>query len=318
VAFCVSVHELAAGTVFAELGADAMSSPETATTPTADVPFAITAAGHTDVGRKRKNNEDCFALLALDGSPAVKLPQTPVAGLLAAAGVLLVVSDGMGGAEAGEVASRLAAETVVAELQDRSTTSVAMTVTLQAAVAAAHAAVFQAAESTPALRGMGCTLSVLWVRPGRAALAQVGDSRIYRWRSGTLEQLTRDQTVAQSMVARGEITEEQGRKARFHGMLEQVIGGIGDKPQPQVDEFDVAKGDRFLLCSDGCHDCLDAADFSARLGVASFDATACARATVTEARRRSGHDNITVIAAACGEDSHPSWRETVSRLLGRG
>ena len=164
---------------------------------------------------------------------------------------------------------------------------------------------------------MGCTLSLLWVRPGRAALAQVGDSRIYRWQAGELEQLTRDQTVAQGMVRRGEITPEQARQVRFRGVLEQVIGGIGDLPQPQVDEFDVARGDRFLLCSDGCHDCLEANDLAARLGAADFDPDACARAAVNEACRRSGHDNITVVAAACAE-SRPGWRRTVGRWLGRG
>lgn len=276
----------------------------------------LSAAGHTDVGRRRKNNEDCFALVALGGGNAPPLPQATVEGPLAEPGVLLVVADGMGGAEAGEVASRLAVETVVAELRGKAASTADMAATLTEAVAIAHAAVFQTAERVSEYGGMGCTLSILWVRPGRAALAQVGDSRIYRWLAGQLEQLTRDQTVAQGMVVRGEITAEQAKEVRFRGVLEQVIGGNGEMPQPQVDEFEVARGDRFLLCSDGCHDCLDEIDLAARLGAADFEPAACVRDVVNEACRRSGHDNITVIAIAC-EEPRRSWRQTLARWLGR-
>jgi len=292
-----------------------MSHPEIVQTPSVVVSSMLTAAGHTDVGRKRKNNEDCYALLALGGELLPKLPQAPVGGELAEPGLLLVVSDGMGGAEAGEVASRLTVETVVAKLRLEAKGEAPMGDTLLSAVEAAHEAVLQASERTLECRGMGCTLSMLWLRPGRAALAQVGDSRIYRWRAGQLTQLTRDQTVAQGMVDRGEITAEQAKQARFRGVLEQVIGGGGDKPVPQIEEFTLDRGDRFLLCSDGCHDCLKASDFTALLGAADFDAAKCARSAVDLACRRSGHDNTTAVVAAL-DVTQAGWRRTMARWLG--
>jgi len=280
-----------------------------------DVPCLLSASGHTDVGRKRKNNEDCFALLALGQGEGKTLPQGAVVEPLPPAGVLLVVADGMGGAEAGEVASRLAVETVVAQMRSLARPEAEMGATLRAAVAAAHSAVFSSGEADTKRRGMGCTLSVLWLRPGRMALAQVGDSRIYRWRCCELKQMTRDQTVAQGMVDRGEITAEQAKQARFRGVLEQVIGGAGDVPVPQVEECTLECGDRFLLCSDGCHDCLAATDFSALLGAEDFEPAKCARQSVDEACRRSGHDNITVVAAGY-EPARPSWRRKITRWFG--
>ncbi len=283
---------------------------------TGAVRFRLEAGGLTDVGRRRQNNEDCFAIVPLGEPATAPSPQAAVAGPLAVLGVLLVVADGLGGARAGEVASRLAVAAVVAELRANAAASVDMAETLFGGVAAAHAAVSRAAEGSPEWRGMGCTLSVLWVRPGRAALAHVGDSRIYRWHAGRLDQLTRDQTVVQGLAVPGGSVAGPDVPPRLRGVLEQAIGGDGDIPQPQVDEFAVGPGDRFLLCTDGCHDRLGTADFAARLGATPFAPVACARGLVGEACRRGGHDNITVIVAGCAAPV-PHWLGFARRWLGR-
>lgn len=264
--------------------------------------MSLSAAGHTDVGRKRQNNEDGFALLevgaVVEQPPVARIDRQP----LGPRGTLLLVADGMGGAEAGEVASRLALEGAIAEMQ-ASRPGIPREVFLRDLVCRVHARVQFEAEANVAQYGMGSTLAGLWLVDDQAHFFNVGDCRIYRWRDGELAQLTVDQTVAQSMVNRGEITPEQARSSRFRGMLEAVIGGGAEVPVPQVGSFGLRTGDRFLLCSDGCHDCLEDADFEQLLRNRNFDPVACAHSAVSLACRRSGHDNITVVAAMVADPS---------------
>lgn len=265
----------------------------------------VAFAGATDIGRKRKNNEDSFGGTVL--KPGVKTGEHGSwPGGLKDGGLLLVVSDGMGGARGGEVASRLALTHAAAEFfridgvpGDETAGAAA-----EAAVVRVHEAIFRASQGEPQLRGMGATFCGWWFRPGerRAWLLNVGDSRAYRWRNGELTQLSRDQTQAQGMVDRGEMTAEQAARSRLHSILEHALGADGRPIEPQVRAVDIAEGDMLLLCSDGLHGAM-AHEALARLlprRVTPGALPLLAKKMVLAARDASGADNITVVLAHVG------------------
>src|SRR3989440_12000452 len=155
------------------------------------IPYAL-----TDVGRKRDHNEDSFLVREDVG--------------------LFAVADGMGGHQAGEKASRMALETLVAMLRPPSTTADRDDVLskLREATQAAGAAIFDAAQADPALQGMGTTMTSLWFHGGRAYLAHVGDSRAYLFRDGRVQQLSDDHSWVSEQVRAGMMTEEEARESK--------------------------------------------------------------------------------------------------------
>lgn len=228
-------------------------------------------AGRTDTGRVRARNED--ALL-----------QRPDRRLFA-------VADGMGGHAAGDVASRIAVDvldeqTLSAPGPDREI--------LPAAIRAAHEAILRAARADRALDGMGTTLTTLRLGADRqCTIAHVGDSRAYRFRDGTLEQLTRDQTWVQEQVDAGALTPEQARNHPFSAMITCALGIQDIELDIQVLQPPCRAGDLFLLCSDGLTARLRDDDLAAILaGADALDHTATA--LVDAANAAGGPDNITV------------------------
>lgn len=235
--------------------------------------MSIRIAGRTDVGRVRSRNED--ALL-----------QRPGRGLVA-------VADGMGGHAAGDIASRIAVDVV----DDRTAHLPADGVEdyLRETVREAHQAILRAARADGELRGMGTTLTALYIDPTdhHALIAHVGDSRAYLWRAGSLEQLTRDQTWVQEQVDSGRLSTDQARGHPFSAMLTCALGIEDVDLDVQVIESQTEPGDTFLLCSDGLIARLTDGDLR-HLLLEHDEPEAAAHALVDAANQAGGPDNITV------------------------
>lgn len=262
---------------------------------TMTAPPRLEWAALSDQGQRRQNNEDAWNAVSL-GDLLARLPDDPR--IWPEPGVLLMVSDGMGGAKAGEEASRLCIQRLAAEVHARRRHAPPAAV-LKDAFLATHAALVEAADADPGKEGMGATLSALWLRPdGALVIGHVGDSRIYTRRAGQWVQLTEDQSVGAGMVRRGELSAEDVNRLRYRSMLEQVMGGDGSPIEPQVETGQWEIGSEFLLCSDGLYgpvgdnlpDLIAGAFHREPLGQG-------AKWLVDSANAAGGPDNITVLLA---------------------
>ena len=179
---------------------------------------------------------------------------------------LYIVCDGMGGHAAGDLAADMAIEKVCAylsehrsELEDISPKSPSDTQVLsivEDAVVAASKAVFDKAESERKFQGMGTTITLLLIRNNSGLLAHVGDSRLYLQRNNEFHQLTRDHTYVQEMIDRGGMTPEEARNSPYAHVLTRALGVLESIPVDTL-RFELAPGDRMLLCSDGVYDAID-------------------------------------------------------------
>jgi protein phosphatase len=232
----------------------------------------------TDVGRVRESNED--AMLARAGSDAT---------------LLVAVADGMGGHQAGEVASALAMSSLESRVQEADHEHTPAEDLLAQAVEYANRAIWEAACLDADKEGMGTTLvCALISQAGEVVLANVGDSRAYVVRNGQAELLTIDHTWVTEQVLSGQMTEREARTSPYRNLLTRSLGG---GPRVGVDIFtglQLQPGDALVLCSDGVTGYLDAADFSTVLGQAP-NAQSAAERLVQLAVRRGGADNATAV-----------------------
>ena len=267
--------------------------------------------GCTDVGVVRRNNEDAFVIADLTTHAAASSVPPPGADVgepdgtergaegtlrkcrVGQHGLLLAVSDGMGGAEAGEIASYLVVESLRQDLmtpQDRSTGNL-----VRQAVEHANHVVFDAASNTPRRNGMGATLTAAFVRENRAYVAGVGDSRCYVIRGRRIRQVTRDQSLVESLVELGHLSREEAEVSPHRNIILQALG---TKPDVAValTKILLNRGDMLLLCSDGLTGRIGAEELlEMALDGPTID-EACRR-MVALAKERGGDDNITVILA---------------------
>jgi protein phosphatase len=204
---------------------------------------------------------------------------------------LFAVADGMGGAQAGELASRLAATSLEEFTQAHGDPTAADL------VQEANARIYRRSQEDPAAAGMGSTITVALVdgTAGAVSLAHVGDSRAYLLRGGSLEQLTADHSLVAELVRSGRLTEEE---AENHPQRSVITRVLGTDPDVDVDTLTVLAepGDLFLLCSDGLTAMLRDEDILQVLEAADGDPDQAARALVDAANRAGGDDNITVVA----------------------
>lgn len=233
------------------------------------------AAGVSDAGRCRAHNEDAWLI-------------DPGRGLL-------LLADGMGGYNAGEIASAIAIETLrrspdPTEATDREALSCAR---LADRVEAANRAILAAAARRPECLGMGTTLVVAWLSGTHLRYAHVGDSRLYLMRDSVLTLLTRDHSVGQAMIDAGLADAQAVRQSRMRGVLTRALGV---EPGVQVDcaELLLRSGDRLLLCSDGLTDMVADRAIGEILGAAGAPADLAQR-LLDRALRLGGHDNVTAI-----------------------
>ncbi len=257
-------------------------------------PSYLSVAGRTDIGRHRAKNEDCFVVADLSGGALLD-------GALHARfdvgerGVLLAVSDGIGGAEAGEVASALVVETLTRALATAAPDT-PRDALLNHAVQKAHRAVSTVAkqESTK----MGATLTSIFVHAGQAYIAEVGDSRAYLIRGGAICQLTHDQSMVQMLVDSGVLPADQADESPLRNVILQSMGQKRDV-KVALARLELRDRDCLLLCTDGLttlvHDD-DIRDIVLKAGRPEL----IAGELIALANDRGGFDNITVVVAGIG------------------
>jgi protein phosphatase len=233
------------------------------------------AAGASDQGRTRKTNEDAYGLSLRNAEGACDF----------------VVCDGMGGAAAGEIASRLAVEAMM-----RAMSHAALTPEIfQKAVDAANDSVRRSAERDPTRAGMGTTLVALATRGNRAWVAHVGDSRCYRVRHGKLERLTLDHSLVDEQVRLGQLTPAQAETSPMRNVITRAVG-TQDEVAADLIEFVVEPGDLYLLASDGLMREVDDQQIAGILNPSGELEQMCARLIAT-ANEAGGRDNITCVLA---------------------
>lgn len=237
----------------------------------------LRAAGATDVGRRRRTNEDRFGF-------------DPGLGLY-------LVADGMGGHTAGQVASGLAMDAMLEAVRCGTVGDGSPTERLRRAVAAANDLIFGTAEEQPGLAGMGTTLVALLVAGGRAAVAHVGDSRVYRVRAGRIRQLTDDHSLVGELQRRGEISADAAREHPHRHVLTRALGVRADA-EPDLAELGFESGDVFVLCTDGLTQHVRDEEIEKSVVAGADLAEACER-LVALANARGGEDNITVLLVRC-------------------
>jgi len=235
-------------------------------------------AFRTDTGRQRSANEDSFFV------------RSPI----------FVVADGMGGAQAGEVASKAAAEAFDRDLPEAPPEQV-----LRETIESANRQIHELARTDPSRAGMGTTITAAIVNPEseEVCIGHVGDSRAYRLRGGKLERLTRDHSLVEEMRRKGQITDAQ---AEDHPQRSIITRALGPEPEVEVDVRTVpsAPGDVFLLCSDGLTTMVDDARIRAVLAQ-SASIEEAVRALVDDANRAGGRDNITALGFRLGDAAAP-------------
>jgi serine/threonine protein phosphatase PrpC len=246
----------------------------------------ISSAVATHPGLRRAGNEDAFVSRSDLG--------------------LYVVADGMGGHAAGEVASRMAVDVIESFMNDTHDADVNRTWPfpydpalslggnrLRASFWLANRKISAAMETDEGLKGMATTAAAVLVTKGAPVIAHVGDSRIYRWRAGKLEQLTQDHSWVGEQVRAGVLSEADARRHPWRSVVTRAIAG-GEDPEVDISEAPVATGDRVLICSDGLssavpHDRIEAIFAEGR----SLEDTC--QALIDAANEAGGPDNITVI-----------------------
>jgi protein phosphatase len=225
------------------------------------------SAGRSDTGRKRRHNEDAYVL------------HPP----------LFAVADGMGGAQAGELASRLAAEAVADEAGDAAGVQRVTSV-----IQAANRRVYERSREDTAFSGMGTTMTVALVEDGVVTIGHVGDSRAYMIRDGALEQLTHDHSLVAELVRSGKLTPEE---AEHHPQRSVITRALGTDPDVDVDTYrvDARPGDVFMLCSDGLTSMVGDTSILRTVEQHRDDLDLAARELIAMANKGGGEDNITVV-----------------------
>ena len=239
--------------------------------------------GMTDVGRVRRDNQDSYAFRQWTEDTAV-----------------LVVCDGMGGAQSGSVASAVAVEAFSAEVEKLCAGGMpnepeGRERVLIQAVTAANRRVYDLAQNNPEYEGMGTTLVGALALPGGAYIANVGDSRCYLLRDGAARQLTIDHSYVQVLVNRGEITQEEARHHPRRNVITRAVG-VDSEVGCDIRRLETRPGDRLLLCSDGLTNVLDDGELAAR-SAAEADPERYAAALLETTLERGAPDNVTVVLA---------------------
>jgi serine/threonine protein phosphatase PrpC len=235
----------------------------------------------SEIGHARENNEDKFDFYEPDEEP-----------LLAARGSVYLVCDGMGGHNAGQIASELAAKQFLHAYYHLGGTAQEAA---RQAILQAHHYIAEMASKVPSRYGMGTTLTALILKQDEGILAHVGDSRCYRLREGVFEPLSRDHTLVARLVEQGILTPEQAKYHPQRNVIRQAVG-VADPSEPlepDIETFPLQAGDLYLLCSDGLTDMVDDAEIEAVLR--EEPPTRAAWRLVDRALANGGRDNITVV-----------------------
>jgi serine/threonine protein phosphatase PrpC len=241
----------------------------------------------TDTGRVRDHNEDAIGTNVDAG--------------------LMVLADGMGGYNAGEVASSIAVKTVrelVTEAvlrvdraaAESETGMMRQTIVLRDAIARANKVIHQTAKSQPQCEGMGTTIVACLFFDNRISIAHVGDARLYRWRKNQLEQITLDHSLLQELVDRGFYSPEEAQRSTNRNYVTRALG-VEAAVQVEVQELEVQPEDVYLLCSDGLPDMVDDDDIHLTISTFSANLETVGQQLIQLSNDHGGKDNISVILA---------------------
>jgi len=268
---------------------------------TANLATVLEMATATDAGRVRPHNEDSIAADAEIG--------------------WAVIADGMGGYNAGEVASSIAVATLSSEIKRALEAHVPHGIDIEGEplavklireiTAKANAAIYQAARTRPQYAGMGTTLVMALFYDQRMTVGHVGDSRLYRLRTGRFEQITRDHSLLQQQIDGGVLTREQARYSKNRNLVTRAVG-VDPEVETEVHTYAVEPGDIYLLCSDGLSDMIPDQDIHDTLGALQSNLPLAARQLVQSANDSGGHDNISVILVRVRRRPIPAMRGAAS------
>lgn len=246
---------------------------------------ALEIVSQTNSGMVRSHNEDSVAFDAACG--------------------LVVLADGMGGYNAGEVASGIAVSVTASEIaqrlqnaspidRDQETGEELGVLLLSDNIKKANASIFQAAQSQPQYAGMGTTIVSGLFYDNRVVVGHVGDSRLYRLRGETLETITRDHSLLQEQIDSGMISLEDARQSKNKNLVTRAVG-IDAEVVPEIHVHDVQAGDIYLFCSDGLNDMVEDEDIQATLYAMQGNLPLAADQLVQMANDNGGRDNVSVI-----------------------
>jgi protein phosphatase len=266
---------------------------------------ALEIASCTDPGMVRSHNEDSIASDREKG--------------------LVVLADGMGGYNAGEVASGMATTVIITELQqllekrgpseiDGQDGQALVQRLLREQIAKANTSIYQASQSQPQYAGMGTTLVVALFYDNKMTVAHIGDSRLYRLRAEDFIQVTKDHSLLQEQIDSGMITPEQAKLSQNKNLVTRALG-IDPMVEPEIHEYETQPGDTYLLCSDGLCDMVSDEDIGMALQTLGANLKLCAQQLIQMANDNGGRDNISVILVRVVRD-YTAPRGLVGRLMG--
>ncbi len=271
---------------------------------------ALRIARHTDTGQLRTRNEDAIASDASIG--------------------LAVLADGMGGYNAGDVASQMATLTITAELisgfnrahqSGKQVDSEQASSLMSDAVHAANIAIYQVANEQEQCEGMGTTLVLSLFVDNRVVIGHIGDSRAYVLRNDQLKQLTNDHSLLQEQIDSGLITLEQAKLATYKNFVTKALG-VDPVTDLEINTHNVEVGDLYLLCSDGLTDMLEPYEIETTLIEGQDDLESLANTLIRKANQRGGKDNISVILISVVEEfplSKPNWLQSlIKKVVDKG
>ena len=267
----------------------------------------LRCVGLTDTGKVREHNEDTIAV-------------DPDIGLL-------VLADGMGGYNAGEVASGIAVKTIVnlvkeqveredLNVQDREAGLSRPTIILRDAIHRANKIIYQTARTQPQCEGMGTTVVAALFFDNKITIAHVGDSRLYRQRAGgdKLEQVTMDHSLLQELVDRGFYSAEEAQRAANKNYVTRALG-VEPNVDVEIQEVPVAKGEVYILCSDGLSDMVEDEDIHLTINTFSANLDTVAKQLIQLANDNGGRDNVSVVMAHV-LDAFPARTKIFDKILG--
>lgn len=268
-----------------------------------DMRTVLDIVTRSDPGMVRSNNED-------------SVMANPMCGFA-------VLADGMGGYNAGEVASGMATALLGAELEkafaakepssrEPSGRSWAQVV-LEAEMVKANGAIYQASQSQPHYAGMGTTLVVAVFHDNKVTVGHIGDSRLYRLRGEQFTQVTRDHSLLQEQIDSGLITPEQARHSQNKNLVTRAVG-IDPEVVPEIHDHEVLPGDVYVFCSDGLNDMVEDDEIGMTVGALAANLELCATQLIQMANDNGGRDNVSVILVKV-KGEYPVARGWWDRLL---
>lgn len=237
--------------------------------------YRVSVYGVSDIGLVRQNNEDCWK----------QLPEEQ----------FYVLADGMGGHQAGEVASYKCVEDLCSLLKSHFKQGRSLEeckIIIRECIQEVNKSIYYLAKQEPKLRGMGTTLCCMFLHPEGLIYAHVGDSRIYRWRDLKLEQLTADHSLLRELIDLGQLGEQQAEDFLYNNIITKAIG-TELTVEPSVGVCSIEAGDQLIMCTDGLSDLLSCSEIEMILS--NMPGEEAVKQLVRSAKKKGGYDNITVV-----------------------